>query len=146
MRFVIHTVTDVVIEQDANTNIRSGQTYISICMLIYTITIVVLKHDVYTVDAVHSTKIHLPPHCRVWAVDTYFLCPHTRRYVSVHCVFCSVPCSRERVGLRGVLLIWQIIFKRRIYRHIYLFSSLELKARVSFSDHFLSVVCPSVCL
>ena len=28
----------------------------------------------------------------------------------------------------------------------YLFSSPELKAQVSFSDHFLSVVCPSFCL
>ena len=87
-------------------------------LVIHTITIVILEQDVNTVYVVHSTKIHLPPHCLVWTVWTYCFCPHTRRYVSIHCFSCAVQWSRVCVGLRGVLIVWQIIFKRRIYRHI----------------------------
>ena len=86
--------------------------------VIHTITVVVLKQDINTVDVVHATKIHLPPHRLVGIIWTYWFCPHTRRCVSVHSVICAVPWSRVCVGLRGVLIVWQIIFKRRICRHI----------------------------
>ena len=73
--------------------------------------IVVLEQDIDTVDTVHSTKIHLPPHRLVSYLSTlsYCFCPHTRRCVTVHCIFCAVSCSRECVRLRGVLIVWQII-------------------------------------
>ena len=68
----------------------------------YTKAVVVLKKDINTVDVVHSTKIHLPPHCLVGTVWTYWLCPHTRRDVFVHSVTCyiSIGVIARRNGIR----------------------------------------------
>ena len=49
-----------------------------------TIFSVVLKQDVNTVDVVRSIKIHHPPHCLVWTVKSYCICPHACCNVSVH--------------------------------------------------------------
>ena len=45
----------------------------------------------------------------------------------------------SQVAMEGRCSIWLDIFS-------FVFSSPELKAQVSFSDHLSSVVCPSVCL
>ena len=97
-----------------------------------TISVVVLKQDVNTVDVVHSTEIHPPPHGRLLTVWTYILCPHTRRCISVHCVFCAVPWSRVCVGLRGVLLKGQIIFENKSM------CCLSFKQR-TYRQHFLQI-------
>ena len=50
---------------------------------------------------------------------------------------------------RVQILIWAVLCKEGTHGEKYqnwLLSSPELKAQVSFSDNFLSVVCPSVCL
>ena len=78
-----------------------------------TISIVVLKQDVDTVDVVHSTKIHLPPHGLVRTVSTHLPCPHTCRCNSVYGVTCVVNKSKGCLGLRGVLIVWQVIFKSK---------------------------------
>lgn len=45
--------------------------------------IVALKQDVNTIDAVHPTQIHRPPHVFIRTVFTYSLGPHARRYIPV---------------------------------------------------------------
>ena len=55
-----------------------------------TVSIVVLKQDVNTVDVVHSPKIHLPPHGLVLTGWTYYPCSHARLRVSVHCITCFI--------------------------------------------------------
>ena len=57
-------------------------------LVIHTQTVVVLKEDVNTIDAVNPTKIHLPPYGLVFESTgcSYYFCPHIRPYVPVHSV------------------------------------------------------------
>ena len=89
--------------------------YTLLCSEKITLFIIVFKQNVNTVDVVHSTKIHPPPHCLITAVFTYCICPHTRRYVSVHSVVCFVYIGvifRNRVcrWLCSDFVLWQIIY------------------------------------
>ena len=43
-------------------------------------------------------------------------------------------------------IVWIVLWFSVEREYKYLFSSPELKAQVSFSDHFLSIVCLPVCL
>ena len=111
--------------------------YTPIIDMIQTFFAVVFKQDVNTIDVVHSTKIHLPPYVLVWNLCTfsYYLCPHTRRYVSVHSITCSIGISRTRscFGLCCDFVLCQIIcgftnnmicpveeLEMLVYRYMYL--------------------------
>lgn len=57
---------------------------------LHTNTLIILKMDGDTVNAVHSSKIHLPPYGLVRGAVAYFLCSHTRQYVSINSKTSSV--------------------------------------------------------
>lgn len=63
--------------------------------IIQTVTVVVLKQDVNTVDVVNSSKINFPPHIFVWRVrKSYCFCPHARFMISINGHFSTV-----RIGI-----------------------------------------------
>lgn len=65
--------------------------------ILHTVALEAFKENVDTVNAVYSTKIHLPPHGLVWRVCSYISCLRTRFYVSIYCV-ASVEC-RGYIGM-----------------------------------------------
>ena len=110
------TTTLVTCLMSNNTCISSKQLYVIMLGKKITVSIIVLKQNVNTVDVVHSTKIYPPPHRLFRTVYTYWFCPHTRRYVSVYSVICCIYRARVCRWLCSDFVLWQIIY---IYTNIW---------------------------
>lgn len=120
-------------------NVANSSLYILLYktnMQVYTISFIVLEHDLNTVDVVHSSKIHHPPNGLVWSswILAYYICPHTCCYIPVHCVF-SFKSVRWFQGCRilsGDFVCWQIIYRydnASIIGHIFPFVNLLLELK-----------------
>lgn len=57
---------------------------------IVAVTVVAFKEDVDAINISWSTKIHLPPHCLMKSVYSYYICPYARRFVSINRVVCNM--------------------------------------------------------
>lgn len=65
----------------------------------HTIAVVVFKLDIYTVNVVDSTQIYLPRHRPGTHVKScaYYICSHTRRFVSIDCITSMITRAQSGV-------------------------------------------------
>ena len=77
--------------------------------------------------------------------------PSFHRYISMLNIFDKTERFRRKHSMKTYCSCIGLLRTRNTILHtnahfLFFFSSPELKAQVSFSDHLSSVVCPSVCL
>lgn len=96
-------------------SVKQSETITSLYIKEPTVTIVVFKQNVYAMNAIHSAKIHLPPHCLFRTVCSYWKCLHTRCCVSINCITCIS--TRGCFVFRGMWLSGQFLVRYVILKY-----------------------------